>query len=207
VEMLLDEGAGPLNATQKEYLGIVVEKTSVVTRLVSDIMTLQQTEALPSRRIPISLTELARRAVLGCMATADKAGLTLVENIANDLPPIAGDEDRLLQVFDNLLGNAIKFSPDGGQIVVAVQDAGERLQVSVADQGIGIPKDQHERIFERFYQIDGSARRRFGGAGLGLAIVKRIVEAHEGEVWVESEPGRGSTFYFTVPKYQEPDIG
>ena len=207
VEMLLDEGAGPLNATQKKYLEIAVEKTSVVTRLVSDIMTLQQTEALPSRRMPISLTELARRAVLGCMATAEKAGLALVEKIADDLPLVAGDEDRLLQVFDNLLGNAIKFSPDGGQIVVAVQDAGERLQVSVSDQGIGIPKDQHERIFERFYQIDGSARRRFGGAGLGLAIVKRIVEAHEGQVWVESEPGRGSTFYFTVPKHNDPHIG
>ena len=207
VEMLLDEGAGPLNATQKKYLEIAVEKTSVVTRLVSDIMTLQQTEALPSRRMPISLTELARRAVLGCMATAEKAGLALVERIADDLPLVAGDEDRLLQVFDNLLGNAIKFSPDGGQIVVAVQDAGERLQVSVSDQGIGIPKDQHERIFERFYQIDGSARRRFGGAGLGLAIVKRIVEAHEGQVWVESEPGRGSTFYFTVPKHNDPHIG
>ena len=203
VEMLLDEGAGPLNATQKKYLEIAVEKTSVVTRLVSDIMTLQQTEALPSRRMPISLTELARRAVLGCMATAEKAGLALVERIADDLPLVAGDEDRLLQVFDNLLGNAIKFSPDGGQIVVAVQDAGERLQVSVSDQGIGIPKDQHERIFERFYQIDGSARRRFGGAGLGLAIV----EAHEGQVWVESEPGRGSTFYFTVPKHNDPHIG
>jgi signal transduction histidine kinase len=207
VEMLLDESAGPMNAIQKQYLGIVVEKTNVVTRLVSDIMTLQQTEAVPSRRVPVSLAELARRAVLGCMATAENAGLALVENIADDLPLATGDEDRLLQVFDNLLGNAIKFSPDGGQIIVAVQDAGDRLRVSVSDQGIGIPRDQHERIFERFYQIDGSARRRFGGTGLGLAIVKRIVEAHEGEVWVESEPGRGSTFYFTVPKYQEPHIG
>jgi signal transduction histidine kinase len=207
VEMLLDESAGSMNATQKQYLEIVAEKTNVVTRLVSDIMTLQQTEAVPSRRVPVSLAELARRAVLGCMATAENAGLALVENIADDLPLATGDEDRLLQVFDNLLGNAIKFSPDGGQIIVAVQDAGDRLRVSVSDQGIGIPRDQHERIFERFYQIDGSARRRFGGTGLGLAIVKRIVEAHEGEVWVESEPGRGSTFYFTVPKYQEPPTG
>jgi signal transduction histidine kinase len=119
---------------------------------------------------------------------------------------VTGDEDRLLQVFDNLLGNAIKFSPDGGNIVVGVQDGGDRLQVSVSDQGIGIPRDQHERIFERFYQVDGSAQRRYGGAGLGLAIVKRIVEDHGGQVWVESEPGRGSTFYFTVPKHQNLEI-
>jgi len=129
--------------------------------------------------------------------------LTLVENLPEDLPPVAGDEGWLLQVFDNLLGNAIKFSPNGGQITVTVEDAGPMERVSIADQGIGIPKDQQERIFERFYQVDGSARRRFGGVGLGLAIVKRIVETHGGKVWVESEEGKGSTFYFTIPKYQD----
>jgi two-component system sensor histidine kinase VicK len=79
---------------------------------------------------------------------------------------------------------------------------GEMEQVSVSDEGVGIPKDQQERIFERFYQVDGSARRRFAGIGLGLTIAKRIVEAHGGEMWVRSKPGEGSTFYFTVPKGQ-----
>jgi signal transduction histidine kinase len=206
VELLLDENAGPLTADQKAYLEIVVEKTAVVTRLVSDIMALQQAEQVPDRRELVSLTEVARRAIRGCAATAEKTGLTLVEHLPDDLLLVTGDEDRLLQVFDNLLGNAIKFSPDGGQIEVTVEDAGAVVQVSVSDQGIGIPKDQQKRIFERFYQVDGSARRRFGGAGLGLAIVKRILEAHEGQVWVESESGRGSTFYFTIPKYQAPRI-
>ncbi len=204
VELLLDEDAGPLNAEQKKYLEIVVEKTDVVTQLVSNIMSLQQAERVPGKRKPVSLTELARRAVRGCLATAEKAGLTLVENLPDDLPLVAGDEGRLLQVFDNLLGNAIKFSPDGGRIVVTVEDAGTTIRASVSDQGVGIPKNQQQRIFERFYQVNGSARRRFGGAGLGLAIVKRIVEAHGGEVYVESEPGKGSTFYFTIPKYRHP---
>jgi signal transduction histidine kinase len=204
VKLLLDEGAGPLNAEQKKYLEIVVKKTNVVTQLVNNIMVMQQSEQVLVRREPVSLTELARQAIQEHTARAKKSGLTLVENIPDSSPPVVGDKDQLSQVFDNLLGNAIKFSPRNSQIVVTVEDMGTMIQASVSDQGIGIPQDQQKQIFERFYQIDGSARRRFGGAGLGLAIVKRILEAHEGRVWVESEPGRGSTFYITVPKYQEP---
>lgn len=207
VELLLDESAGPLNATQKEYLEIVVEKADAVTQLVSDIMAIQKAEQVPVKRESISLAEVARQAIRGCAATAAQAGVTLIENTPDHLPPVVGDRNRLLQVFDNLLGNAIKFSPDGGQIVVTLKDTETEVQVSISDQGIGIPKDQHEQIFERFYQVDGSARRHYGGAGLGLAIVKRLVEAHEGEVWVESELGRGSIFHVTIPKYHDPLSG
>jgi len=206
VELLLDENAGPLTDEQKSYLEIVIEKTTVVTRLVGDIMSLQQAEQPLYKREPLSLTAVANRAMQGCAATAHQLGLTLVSDFPDDLCLVSGDEDRLLQVFDNLLGNAIKFSPDGGKIGVTVKDAGNMVQASVSDQGIGIPQDEQSRIFERFYQINGSARRRFGGAGLGLAIVKRILEAHDGKVWVESQVGAGSTFYFTVPKYQTPQI-
>ena len=205
VQLLLEGNAGELTAEQQEYLGIVAEKTDIITGLVSDIMFLQQADR-PGNKQPVSLTKVAWRALRGCAATAEAAKLTLVENLPDNIPPVAGNEARLLQVFDNLLGNAIKFSPDGGQIAVTVEDAGSMVQASVSDQGIGIPKDQQDRIFERFYQVDGSARRRFSGAGLGLAIVKRIVETHGGRVWVESEPGKGSTFYFTTPKYQDSSV-
>jgi signal transduction histidine kinase len=204
VELLLDEGAGPLNPTQKEYLEIVVEKTNAVTQLVSDIMAIQKAEQVPVKKDTISMAEVARQAIRGCAATAAKAGVTLIENAPDHLPLVVGDKNKLLQVFDNLLGNAIKFSPDGGQVVVTIKDADTKVQVSISDQGIGIPKDQHEQIFERFYQVDGSARRHYSGVGLGLAIVKRLVEAHEGEVWVESELGQGSTFHITIPKYHDP---
>ena len=202
VELLLAGEAGPLSDRQDEYLRIVAEKTTGVTRLVSDIMFFQQADRVSGKVASISLTKLARRALRGCAATAEEIGLTLVADLPDNLPPVAGDEGRLLQVFDNLLNNAIKFSPAGGQIVVTVEDAGTALQVSITDQGIGIPKDQQARIFERFYQVDGSAQRRFGGAGLGLAIVKRIVESHNGRIWVESEPEQGSSFRFTIPKYE-----
>jgi signal transduction histidine kinase len=183
----------------------VAEKTDAVARLVNDIMFLEQAGRLPGKKMPVSLTNVARQAVRGWAPTAKQANLTLVEDFPDDLPPVAGDEGRLLQVFDNLLSNAIKFSPDGGQVVVSAADAGPVVRASVSDQGIGIPEDQQERIFHRFYQVDGSAQRRFRGAGLGLAIVKRILEAHEGQVWVESEPGEGSVFYFSVPKFQDPE--
>jgi len=205
VQLLLEGNGGPLAEEQKEYLSIVAEKTDIITGLVSDIMFLQQADRMPSNKTPVSLTKLAWRALRGCAATAEKAELTLVENLPEDISPVTGSEGRLLQVFDNLLGNAIKFSPAGGTITVTVEDAGAMVRASVSDQGIGIPKDQQERIFERFYQVNGSARRRFSGTGLGLAIVKRIVETHGGEVWVESEQGQGSTFHFTIPKYQGTD--
>jgi signal transduction histidine kinase len=201
VELLLEGNAGPLTDEQRKYLRIVAEKTEVVTSLVSSIIFLQQADRVPAKMV-VPLAQVARRAVRGCAATAEKAGLTLVENLPDNLPPVAGDEGRLLQVFDNLLGNAIKFSPDGGQIVVSVEEAGTMVRASVSDPGIGIPEDQQERIFERFYQVDGSVKRRFSGVGLGLAIVKRIVETHGGQVWVKSEYGKGSTFYFAIPKYE-----
>ncbi len=202
IELLLAGDAGSLTDAQREQLSIVAEKTDAVTRLVSDIIFLQQADQMPGKRSLVSLAQPVQRALRECAAAAEKAGLTLVANLPDDLPLVAGDEGRLLQVFDSLLGNAIKFSPDGGQIVVTIEDAGSMVRASVADQGVGIPEDERERIFDRFYQVDGSVRRRFGGTGLGLAIAKRIVEAHGGRIWVESEPGEGSTFYFTLPKYQ-----
>lgn len=203
VELLLAGDAGPLTEEQKAQLQVVAEKTNAVIRLVSDIIFLQQIDQIPGKQTAVSLVRLARRAMQEYAEIAEKAGLTLVDNVPEALPPVIGDESRLMRVFDNLLNNAIKFSPDGGQIVVTIEDTGTMERVSIADKGIGIPASQQERIFERFYQVDGSARRRFGGVGLGLAIVKRIVETHGGKVWVESEAGEGSTFYFTIPKYQE----
>jgi signal transduction histidine kinase len=99
----------------------------------------------------------------------------------------------------NLLGNAIKFTPRGGTITVRLYNAGDFVRTDVIDQGIGISQDEQGKIFGRFYQVDGSSKRRFGGTGLGLAIAKEIVTAHAGQITVSSEPGQGSTFSFTVP--------
>lgn len=204
VELLLAGEMGDLTKEQRESLSIVADKTDMVSRLVADIMLLQQIEHESLRWTDIDLGQAARRALQSHEAAATQAGLTLRAIVPPDFPLVRADRDRLNQVFDNLLGNAIKFSPNGGEITIQLADAGEMVQVAISDTGIGIPPDQLERIFERFYQVDGSVTRKYGGAGLGLAIVKRIVEAHGGRIWANSELGRGSTFTFTLPKVKGP---
>jgi signal transduction histidine kinase len=114
-----------------------------------------------------------------------------------------GDRARLERVFDNLIGNAVKFSPDGGAITVRLSNEGEMVRVDVLDEGIGITQEEQPKIFERFYQVDGSSKRRFSGTGLGLAIVKEIVEAHRGTISVTSQLGVGSKFSFAIPVARE----
>ena len=106
----------------------------------------------------------------------------------------------LAEALDNLLNNAVKFNSRGGRVSVRLYAELEFVHVEIADTGVGIAPDKLRRVFERFYQVDGTTRRRFGGAGVGLALVRRIVEAHGGRVWAESAgPGRGSTFHFALP--------
>jgi signal transduction histidine kinase len=200
VEMLLDGDMGQINERQRESLSIVADKTDTIARLVSDIIFLQQIEHESLQLTELDLAQVVRRAVQSNQAVAEAAHIALESHFAPDLAPAHADRDRINQVLDNLIGNAIKFSPNGGTITVELEDAGAMLQASVSDTGIGISEDQIGRIFERFYQVDGSATRKFGGAGLGLAIVKRIVEAHGGRIWAKSQLGQGSTFFFTLPK-------
>jgi signal transduction histidine kinase len=132
------------------------------------------------------------------VATA-QAELTLHAEIASGLPPVSGAPIYLRRVLDNLLGNAVKFTPPGGAITVRLRREGDLAVLEVSDTGVGIPTSQLERIFERFYQVDGSARRRYGGVGLGLALVKDITETYGGRVSVESQVDAGSTFTVYLP--------
>jgi signal transduction histidine kinase len=150
----------------------------------------------------MSLGVLATTAIEAASLEAEKRKIQLISDIPDNLPEIYADEERMLQVFDNLLNNAIKFSPSGGPVNISISDIGHSLQVDVTDQGIGIPLDQHSKIWRRFYQVDGSATRRYNGLGLGLTIVKTVIERHGGKVSLNSEPGKGSTFTFTIPKIE-----
>jgi GAF domain-containing protein len=200
VELILDSDMGPLTDAQREGLTIVADKTNALSRLVSDIIYLQQVERESLQLSPQDMREMSRLALQSCEIAALNAGITLRLIVPDELPIILIDRDRINQVFDNLLGNAIKFSPRGGTIMIHVESLGELVQLTISDTGLGIPIDKLEKVFDRFYQVDGSATRRFGGAGLGLAIVRRIIEAHGGRIWVESEMGQGSSFKFTLPK-------
>jgi two-component system phosphate regulon sensor histidine kinase PhoR len=147
----------------------------------------------------VDLRELAGRVVEDLSARAAERGVTLVNEVPAGLGARA-DADRILQVFFNLVDNAIKYGRAGGRVVLGGREAGpERAELWVRDDGPGLPREALGRVFERFYRVDRNRSREQGGTGLGLAIVKHIVQSHGGEVRAESEPGRGATFYFTLP--------
>jgi signal transduction histidine kinase len=199
VQLMLDEAMGELTDDMRQTLNVVSQRTETVIRLVNDMISLEKVEVGIMEFEPTSLADVASTAVRGAAVTANKADLQLTLETDDNLPLVNADPGRLGQVFDNLLGNAIKFSPEGGVISVRVFRDGNFIRTDVKDQGIGIPADKLDRIFDRFYQVDGSTTRRFGGTGLGLAIAKSIIEAHGGQVTVTSELHVGSTFSFLLP--------
>jgi two-component system, OmpR family, phosphate regulon sensor histidine kinase PhoR len=127
--------------------------------------------------------------------------LRISVNLPPNLPDIAGDRRRLAEVLQNLLDNAIQYTLPGGQIIVSAESAEKEIILTVSDTGIGIPKADQPRIFERFYRVDVARSREAGGTGLGLAIAKHLVEVHGGRLWVDSEIGQGSQFHFSVPLF------
>jgi len=199
VELLLNEEFGPLTPDQLKSLSVVAQKTEQLTRLVHGIVTLEVVSAKTLEAHPIDLGQLMHSELESSAPTMADSNIELVEEIAPDLPPVMADKSRIGQVVANLLSNAIKFSPGGGTITVRIRRDGGWVRTEIADTGIGIPAAKVPRIFERFYQVNGSSQRRFGGVGLGLAIVKQIIEAHGGVVGVKSTEGEGSTFFFTLP--------
>jgi signal transduction histidine kinase/DNA-binding LacI/PurR family transcriptional regulator len=198
-ELLADGELGELQSEQQKPLSTIVRRSRMLSDLVEDITLILEAETRPLERVPVLLDEVARAATEDFCVPADQAGLRLRVEIAPGLPPVSSSLIYLRRVLDNLLSNAIKFTPPGGTVTVRAWQEGRQVVLQVRDTGIGIPPDQLERIFERFYQVDGSIRRRYGGVGLGLALVKEIVDLHGGHVTVESQVGEGSAFTVTLP--------
>jgi PAS domain S-box-containing protein len=198
-EMLHSGELGELRPEQKKPVAIIARRAQMLSDLVKDITLLLETEVNPPKPEPIRFDELIHAAVEDFQVTIEQAELTLHAEIAPNLPPVSGAPTHLRRVLDNLLGNAIKFTPAGGTITVRARREGKYVALEVRDTGVGIPTSQLERIFERFYQVDGSARRRYGGVGLGLALVKDIAETYGGHVTVESQVNEGSTFTVYLP--------
>ncbi len=204
VEMFEDGMLGELNENQSEKLAVIRSQVDYMIRLVEDML---DTSRLESRKFriqkhPVELEEIARSAMDEMNRLADLKEHSMSLRINRKLPTIMGDGQRIKQVFGNLITNAVKYTPNKGKIDVEIKDEQKHLLVSISDTGIGIPKKEHEKIFEKFYTVGGkSLTRESERMGLGLTIAKGIVEAHGGRIWVESEgEGKGSTFYFTLPK-------
>lgn len=153
-------------------------------------------------RQPVALHKLVERAVQALHPRIVDAGLGLNLQISPDLPLVDADAERVSQVVRNLISNAITHTLPGGSIAILARLAGAYVEVSVRDTGLGIAPEHLPYVFERFYRVDPSRARATGGVGLGLFIVKQLIEAHGGRVWVESAPGSGSLFGFTLPVAQ-----
>jgi len=197
---LLESGElGELQPEQQEAMTVVARRARMLKEMMDDFIIILEAERRELKPEQVDLADLIHTLMSDFQAAAEQVGLALAAEVALDLPPLFGDPHHLRRVLDNLLGNALKFTPAGGTVTVRLwRDEGEAV-LEVADTGVGIPRGQLDRIFERFYQVDGSTSRRYGGTGLGLALVKEVIEAHSGTVGVESEPGRGSTFTVRLP--------
>ncbi|WP_233583527.1 ATP-binding protein [Corallococcus sp. CA053C] len=208
-EMMAEGLAGPLNAEQLQYVRTIVEKGETLLSMISSLLDLSQIEAgrLRLSMAPVDPGYIIQTAVSSVLPQAQRKGLELEVRLPHTPQPrLAGDLDKLRQVVVNLLANAVKFTPSGGRVKVTLSDAAMQQElgvpgyrISVEDTGVGIRSEEFERIFQSFYQVDGSSTREFGGAGLGLAIVKSLVEGHGGRVRVESEYGHGSRFIVMLP--------
>ncbi|MFN8596415.1 MAG: ATP-binding protein [Anaerolineae bacterium] len=197
-DLMRDGAFGQLDAELQQAVETISDKSTQLAKRVDDIMLLRGLQQGDLQLNPVSLSALARSALERARARTGLTGVTFIDDIAADMSPVVVDYRRMEQVIDELLDNAIKFSPNGGEVRVTVREGGDVAYVKVADQGIGIPPDQLPRIWDRFYQSDPSTTRRFGGTGVGLAVVKQIVEAHGGQVWAESQVDAGSQFYVAL---------
>jgi signal transduction histidine kinase len=200
-EMMLEGLGGPLTAEQREYLGIIMEKGENLLQLITSILDISKIEAGRIRLVlsEVDPAQIMRDAVATILPLARKRGLK-VSCEPGTLPRVHCDREKVRQCLVNLCSNAVKFTQAGGTITVSAEPAaGERLALRVADTGIGIAEEHLARVFDVFYQVDGTSTREYGGAGLGLAIVKSFIEAHGGEVQVRSQPGAGSTFSVVLP--------
>ncbi|MBI3301867.1 MAG: response regulator [Deltaproteobacteria bacterium] len=183
---------------QRQFLAIIHTEAVRLTELINDFLDLQRMEVGRQvyRFASVALVPLLHE-TLTVFTREDGKHLLRLE-APDALPPVWADTDRIRQVLANLLSNAMKFSPHGGEVWVGARQEGAQVVVWVADQGVGMTMDSMQKLFTKFYRVDNTETRHVGGTGLGLALVKQIVEAHQGRVWVESELGVGSTFFFAL---------
>jgi len=197
LEAIKDDVIKPDAAT----ISSLYQEATLLTRLVDDLQELALADAneLKLIRQPEAMPAIIEQAIISFQSQAADKGLSLRTDVPDGLPLVNIDSQRIGQVLHNLIANAVTHTPQGGTVTVSTKQAGDNIEISVTDTGEGIPPDELPNIFERFYRVDRSRSRRTGGSGLGLTIAKRLVEAHGGKINAVSEPGKGSSFTFTIP--------
>ena len=184
-----------------EFLNIIDSETDRLTRLINNILNLTRIETgtLEWHDEPLRIASLIETTVRAVAALAESRKINLELKLEERLPELSLDRDRFLEVMNNLLNNAIKYTPEGGRVIVRAQKIGDGIQISVSDTGRGIAREDLEKVFEKFAKVTDVETGEIKTAGLGLSISKGIIEHYRGRIWVESEVGKGSTFYFITP--------
>lgn len=199
----LNDGAWKDPEVAPEFLRVTQEETERMIRMISDLLSLSRIDSNRSQLQPelVNLNEMMRYILdrFDMVIQSDQLPYHIVREFTNRSIWVEVDNDKMMQVFDNILNNALKYSPDGGTITVRLQETHQNVIVSISDEGLGIPKKDLNKIFDRFYRVDKARSRAMGGTGLGLAIAKEVVQQHGGRIWVESEEGKGSTFFVLLP--------
>jgi two-component system phosphate regulon sensor histidine kinase PhoR len=195
----LSGGAVDDKKAARDFLTRIDSEVDRLTQLVAELTELSRIETGKAelKLEPVNLNQLADEVIARLSPQAERQKLAIAREFATDLPPVPADKDRVRQVIANLVHNAIKFTPPGGEIKIITRTLEGSAVVDIADTGIGIPKEDLPHVFERFYK--GDKARAGEGAGMGLAIAKHVIEAHGGKIWVESEEGKGATFSFSLP--------
>jgi signal transduction histidine kinase len=206
-DVLSEQVFGPLNENQQQYVIDILESGQHLLSLVNDILDLAKVESgtMEVEWDIVQLPPLIERTLQMFRERAMRHGVKLQAELPSELNNIVVDERRLKQLLYNFLSNALKFTPEGGEINVRARSSATHLTVSVADTGVGIAPEEQKRIFDTFYQVDSSLTKSQQGTGLGLTLVRKIAELHDGRVWVESEPGVGSEFFFEWPRRKADD--
>ena len=201
IDLILEGDAGKITAEQASYLNIVQSNTDRLVALVNDLLDISRIEAgrIDLEVMPVDIEAVVQEVVAFHHKQIENQGLKVLVNLPSKLPWVKADRGRLTQVLNNLITNAYKYTPAGGTITVSAFPNVEFLEVVVADTGVGISREDQKKLFTRFFRVDSPATREASGTGLGLAIVKSIVEKLEGEIWAESQLGKGSAFHFTLP--------
>ncbi|MFL5577969.1 MAG: sensor histidine kinase [Gemmatimonadaceae bacterium] len=210
-EILRDGILGDLTPRQRDSVTSIINGGRQLLEMVGEILTYARGAAdqLSMSESEFRIGDVIERVRALNASLVEKKGLTLAVEVAHDIPPVHADREKISHVLGNLLGNAIDFTPPGGRVwVTARAVAGEgypALQIEVGDSGIGIAPEHHDLVFREFAQVDASASRQHHGTGLGLTIARKLVELHHGRIWLESELGAGSRFFFTIP-FQPPAL-
>ncbi len=207
IELLLSESAGQVTPIQERFLQIIKTNVERLAELANNLLDVSRIEAgmVQLQIQELHLSDLVDEVVVTFQAEIERKGLTFIVKVPGDLPVVWGDRGRLVQLLSNLMSNACKYTPGGGQVGLMARQVDSLIQVDVVDTGIGITHQDQEQIFSRFFRADNPLIREIGGTGLGLSIAKSIVSLHGGEIWVDSELGRGSTFSFTLPLTRDGD--